>query len=70
MSKNQKEPVTEASADVIKLTLHEFCARLSKTVKRPELLGAFEHTERVAARLSDTDQAYRARFDAFINKPV
>lgn len=70
MSKNPKDTVTEAPAEVIKLTLHEFCARLSKTVKRPELLGAFEHTERVAGRLSDTDSAFRARFDAFINKPV
>ena len=70
MTKNSKDAVTEATAEVFPVTLHEFCARLSKSVKRPELLGAFEHTERVAGRITDTDEAFRARFDAFINKPV
>lgn len=70
MSKNAKDTATEAPAEVIKVTLNEFCVRLSTTVKRPELLGAFEHQERVAGRLSDTESGFRARFDAFINKPV
>lgn len=71
MSKNAKDATAQAeSVEPIRLTLNEFCARLSKTVKRPSLLGGFEHTERVAGRLTDTDEAFRARFDAFINKPV
>lgn len=70
MTKNTKETATEDQPEVISLTLHEFCARLSKTVKRPELLGAFEHAERVAGRLSGTADAFQARFSDFINKPV
>lgn len=50
--------------------LGEFCARLSATVKRPELIGAFEHHERTGGRLSGTETEFKARFDAFVNKPV
>jgi hypothetical protein len=50
--------------------LNEFCARLSATVKRPELIGAFEHHERTGGRVSATESEFKARFDAFRNKPV
>lgn len=53
-----------------KLTLSEFCARLSETVARPELIGAFESFERRHGRIKNTDAAYRASFDTFINTPV
>lgn len=58
---NEQEP---------KLTLAEFCTRLSESVNRPELLGSFEFVERRAGRLKDTGSAYRARFDAFVKTPV
>lgn len=58
------------SADQITVTLNEFCARLSETVVRPELIGAFAHTERAAGNARDTAEAFKARFDEFINKPV
>jgi hypothetical protein len=50
--------------------LNEFCARLSATVKRPELIGSFEHHERTGGRLSATESEFKSRFDAFLNKPV
>ena len=52
------------------LTLTEFCARLSETVKSPELIGAFEFHERTAGRLKATAEEFQARFDEFTNKPA
>ena len=53
-----------------RLTLSEFCTRLSETVSRPELLGGFEFVERRAGRIKDTEASYRARFDTFVTTPV
>lgn len=52
------------------LSLNEFCIRLSTTDKRVELIGGFEHSERVAGRLSDTAENYTARYAEFLNKPA
>ena len=52
------------------LSITDFCTRLSETVSRPELIGAFAHVEQKAGRVKDTASGYGARFDAFINKPV
>lgn len=57
-------------AGEMKTSLQEFCIRLSQTVSRPELISAFEYTERAARRLSDTDSAYQARFAEFTKKPI
>ena len=62
-------PQTDVSAPIA-LSLHEFCLRMSSRITLPELIAAFEHTERAAGRLSDTDPAYAARFDAFAHLPV
>lgn len=70
MAKTASADQDSVAAAEIKLSLHEFCARLSETVKRPELIGAFEHVERVADRNADTASAYQLRYDAFITKPV
>lgn len=59
-----------AAQDIPKLTLTEFCTRLSEKVKRPELLGGFEFIERRAGRIRDTADAFQARFDTFVNTPV
>lgn len=53
-----------------KLSITDFCTRLSETVSRPELIGAFAAVEQRAGRVSDTAAKYRARFDAFVNQPV
>lgn len=63
----QTETVT---SEAPKLSLTEFCTRLSETVKRPELIGAFEFTERRAGRNKATEAEYRSRFDAFVKTPV
>lgn len=52
------------------LTLDEFCARLSTTDKRVELIGAFHSIEKVAGRVKDLESAYATRFSAFINQPA
>ena len=59
-----------AASPVIRVGLHEFCARLSASVKSPELIGAFEHVERVGDRMQDTEDAYKSRFAAFVNAPA
>jgi len=68
-----KSPDSNADTPVVepvKVTLNEFCSRLSEAATRPELYGAFESVERRAGRLKDTAEAYRQRFDAFVNSPV
>ena len=63
------EPVTGAASGIT-MSLTEFCTRLSETVKRPELIGAFEFRERTAKRNKATEAEFRQRFDAFVNTPV
>lgn len=60
-------PAAAAPADV---TLDEFCTRLSLTDKRVELIGGFHHVEKKHRRFKDAEPKYRARFEAFVNKPV
>lgn len=52
------------------ITLNEFCARRSKTDNRVELISGFHHSEASASRLKDTEDAYAARFEQFINAPA
>ena len=63
----------QAETEVVavpEVSLDEFCTRLSETVKSPELIGGFHFTERAAGRMRGTSEAYKARFDEFLNKPV
>jgi len=69
MPKNDTAVADEVQAEA-KITLVEFCTRLSETITRPELIGGFEHVEKRAGRLKDTAAAFRQRFDAFVNTPV
>jgi hypothetical protein len=66
--KTVTETVQEKPADAV--TLDEFCARLSGTDKRVEMIGAFNHVEKKAGRVKDTEESFRSRFDAFINQPA
>lgn len=71
MAKEDVAPAIAAPvAGPITVSLNEYCTRLSATVLRPELIGAFAHTERAAGNLSGTEAAFKARYAAFINKPV
>lgn len=62
-------PVGEAPA-VEQVTLDEFCLRLSASVRRPELINGFYFVEKKAGCIKDHESSFRARFDAFVNKPV
>jgi hypothetical protein len=66
MESNNDTPVAAPEEQ----TLVEFCARLSKTDKRVELIGAFHHSEVAAGRVKDLESEFQSRFTAFINKPV
>ena len=62
------EPVNEAAP--AKVSLKRFCIDLSSSDRRVELIGGFEHTERVAGRLLDTKEAYQQRYADFANAPA
>lgn len=77
MSKTSIQPTVEAasaapavSSPDVSLSLTEFCTRLSETVRRPELIGAFEHIQKAAGGSRATEAEFRSRFTAFINKPI
>lgn len=59
--------VTEPS---IKLSVDDFCVRLSETDRRVELVSAFCSVERQAGRVSDTADNYASRYQVFLNKPA
>lgn len=70
-SPESDNPVSAApAAPEPKITLTEFCVRVSNKQNRPELLGGFEFVEKAAKRLKDTESAYQARFEAFERTPV
>lgn len=68
-TEKSNKPVA-ANEEEMQVTLDEFCMRHSATDKRVELIGGFHFVETCASRFKDTESAYRARFEAFINKPV
>ena len=61
---------THVAREEVRMSLDGFCARLSETVKRPELIGAFHHSEKASGNLAGTASEFQGRYDAFINKPV
>ena len=69
-TKPEKPKAVNKPAAEVALTLTEFCTRLSETVNRPELIGAFHFTEKRAGRVRDTEAGFRSRFEAFVNTPV
>jgi hypothetical protein len=64
------KPAMPAEPKEFPLSLQEFCIRISTEFKQPEMIGAFEHYERVSGRLRDTETAYRSRFADFLHKPA
>lgn len=55
---------------LIKLSIDDFCVRLSETDKRVEMISAFNSDERQAGRVSDTADNYASRYQVFLNKPA
>lgn len=66
-TKAQEAPAAEPEP---KVSLMEFCLRLSSRDRRVEMIAGFEHVEKAAGRLADAEAAYAARFDAFVNQPA
>lgn len=72
----KKEEVPAVSGDApvappeMKQTLQEFCSRLSLTVNRPELIGAFDYVQRTKGVLLATEAEFKQAFDEFVKKPV
>jgi hypothetical protein len=69
----KEAPKTEPAASAEpapKTPLVEFCMRLSGRDRRVEMIAGFEHVEKLAGRLADTEQAYAARFEAFVTQPA
>ena len=62
--------VIQDSSEPAEVTLNEFCTALSANDKRVELIGGFNFVETQAGHLKDTEDNFRKRFTAFINKPV
>lgn len=54
----------------VQLPLQDYCIRLSKQERRVELIAGFEHDERNAGRVKDTESAFAARYQKFINRPA
>ncbi len=52
------------------LGLDEFCARLSATDKRIELIAGFHADATRAGTVTDTDNGFRALFAAFAIRPT
>lgn len=69
MAAKQDAP-TPVADNSIELTLHDFCLRLSESVKKPELIGAFSASQTRAGVVKDTEAAFRKAFDKFINAPA
>jgi len=64
------DSVTESAPAPERVSLKRFCIDLSVSDRRVELIGGFEHTERVAGRLLDTKEAYAQRYADFANAPA
>ena len=69
-SSTKPAPAPAVDEAKVQVTLTEFCTRLSESVRRPELLAAFEYRERKAGANKDTTEAFQARFDKFLVTPV
>lgn len=51
------------------VSLDEFCTRLSRKVKSPEMIAAFHHLEKAAGRVTALSSAYQARFEEVSSRP-
>jgi len=61
---------TPDAPDAFPLAIDEFCARLSVSDRRVELIGAFHAVEKAAGRIKDLESAFAERFAAFVNQPA
>ena len=67
---DQTDASAAAAPDAFPLAIDEFCARLSISDRRVELIGAFHTVEKAAGRVKDLESAFAERFAAFVNQPA
>lgn len=60
---------TETGPDTT-ITLVEFCTRLSESVRRPEMIAAFEHSAKKSGLRRATWAEFKAQFDLFLTLPA
>jgi len=63
-------PVPAPGPQVFPQTVDEFCAELSATDRRPELIYAFACDEKRAGRVNDLAFNFLSRLTVFANRPV
>jgi hypothetical protein len=56
--------------DNFRLSLDEFCTRLSAEKVSPEMIGGFHHWQLAEKQTTGSDADYKAAFDAFVNQPA
>lgn len=64
------QPMPGAPEHEFPMELDEFCALLSKTDRRVELIAVFHHLERASGVARDTATNYRARYAAVATRPA
>lgn len=65
-----KEQPAKTEQPAQRVTLDEFCTRLSETEKRYTLIAGFHAGESKERRVRDTADGYAARFAEFIKQPA
>lgn len=67
------EPAAEAAPDAapepdaFPVSLDEACRTISRAQHAPEMIAAFHYLETAAGRMTDTEAAFRERYDALAN---
>jgi hypothetical protein len=65
-----KAEVIEETTKAIPLTLDEFCARLSKSDSRVELIGGFYADAKRRGHTKDVDVGFLRAFESYVTRPV
>jgi len=65
-----KVEVKNESSEAIELSLDEFCARLSKSDKRVELIGGFHADAKKRGQHKDFDVGFLRAFESYASRPV
>lgn len=66
----KEQPAAKKEQPAERVSLDDFCTRLSESEKRYTLIAGFHATESKSKRLRDTSDAYQARYAAFLNQPA
>lgn len=64
------ETSTKVEQQSFELSVDEFCARLSATDKRVEMIRGFHFDEQRVGHIKDTEERFLARYEAFGKREV